>query len=126
MTPARIAELILASNDERAPGLPSGALLVLAREYMRLVHPRERLGEVPQMIVTATAARTWGDYARIGSTERAREELTELLIDAEPSGEGWRLRTRTRGIEIDALTTDRGRLRVVTSVVVQPYPRGGK
>ena len=89
------------------------------------------LGESGQIVVSDAAARQYAAARRLG-IEEARRELTALLMDARQTrsqpvtgAEGWRRRSRTHHVDIDAHVDRQGRLAVVTHVHVRPLqPRG--
>ncbi len=78
------------------------------------------LSETGQILVTQAAARQYGE-ARGLQTEEARRELTTLLTGAKPTAtpprnglEGWRIRSRSLGVDVGAHVSREG---VIASVV---------
>ena len=84
----------------------------------------DTLGATGQMLVTQAAADQYGEAMDM-DYEEARRELTGLLISArrttQPASgaEGWRVRSRSMGIDVSAQVTRDGLLAVVTHVRVR-------
>lgn len=115
-----------------APRLPPlGELLELAEAYVAEVGDgsegslRPTLGETGQVFVTIDPARAFGAEERL-TDEAARQDLTELLLDAKQSEPGlWRVRRRSHGLDISARVRQVGRLLVVEHISVRPANMGG-
>lgn len=102
---------------------PFQDLLDLADAYLAEVgggqnDTRERLGDTGQVYVAPATARAYEQTARTGDLERARQELTEVLLDAKQSDKHgtWRARRRSDGIDLFARVVPRGRLMVVEHI----------
>lgn len=138
MTPSQIAQQILARlGEHRAGKLPPERrtytieqLEPLARDYLsRTGSTGERLSDYGAVYVTLTAARQYGAAERIHDDERARRELTELLVDAKPVADRvdqWRMRKRSTGLDVTARAAKDGGLMVVTHVHVRDANVGGR
>lgn len=79
-----------------------------------------------QLYISRTAAKTYQEFAELG-TEEARRELTEILMEARPvedKGDGkerWRYRRQSEHIDITALVSREDGLIVVTHISVRGY-----
>lgn len=108
-----------------APRLPPfPEVLELAEAYVAEVGDgndgslRATLGETGPVFVTLAAARTFGLLERLEDGP-AQLELTELLLDARPSGDQWRARRRSTGMDITASVRRDGRLLVVEQISIR-------
>lgn len=119
-------------DEPRLPPFPE--VLDLAEAYVAEVGDgndgsfRPTLGETGPVYVEIAAAREFGVLERL-EDERARRELTELLLDAKQSKSEpalWRFRRRSTGLDITARVRQVGRLLVVEHVSVRPTNVGGR
>lgn len=117
-----------------APRLPPlDELLELAEAYVAEVGDgsegslRPTLGETGQVFVAIDPARAFGAEERL-TDEAARQDLTELLLDAKQSESEpglWRVRRRSHGLDISARVRQVGRLLVVEQISARPANVGG-
>jgi hypothetical protein len=89
------------------------------------------LADTGQVYVTFEAARTYAAYERL-EIEEARRELTEILLNAHPSGqpepgrpERWRARQRSIDLDVQASVVREGRLAVVVHVNIRERNSSG-
>jgi len=89
------------------------------------------LADTGQVFVTLAAARSYAEYEQL-QLEEARRELTELLLDAHPSGtrepgrpERWRARRKSTGLDLQASVVREGRLAVIVSINIREFNSSG-
>ncbi len=85
------------------------------------------LADTGQVYATLAAARRYARWSGL-RLEEARRELTELLLesrrnqqDNRDGTEGWRYRSRTRGVDIHAHIARDGPLALVVHIRVRDY-----
>lgn len=104
--------------------IPHADLETLAREHLARSSPRVRLADAGQVYVSLSATREYMAWERITGEERARRELTELMLDAKESTTApgrWRARRRATMLDVTAIVAREGALMVVTSIMVRSY-----
>lgn len=121
-------------SGQSVPRLPPFAeLLELGEAYVAEVGDgndgafRRTLGESGQLYVTLESAQAYGAFERLDD-ERARLELTELLLDAKESAGNpgqWRFRRASAGVDLTARIRSAGKLLIVSTVSVRPFNSGG-